>query len=561
MAMTEGTTPKPKSRRNLLIIAIVVIVVIVVVASIAVVTPKPAKTTKTLTEAQQTLSMTWANVPNLDPATGDDEASQAALANVYDSLVFPTATGNIVPDLATSWSVSDSGLVYTFHLRPDVYFHDGSILTAQDVVFSMDRLLTMGQGFSYLFAPYVANVTAPNNSTVVFTLKAIDGPFLSSLVFLYILDQKEVMAHLAPGPYGSYGDYGHTWLLTHDAGSGPYEVIYANLEANVTLEEYSNYWNGTKPNQPKYVNMIGTSQTSTVEALFDSKQIQVTDMWQTYSTISTLSKQPGAAILSIPIPEEMYLMINTAIPPTNSLYVREAMAYAFNYSAIIGPGGPFQGMGYASGPVSPALPGSNPNLTIQQNITFAKKLIQESEYASNISQYPVTFMYTTAVPAEAQLATSFAADMAKIGITVNIEGEPWLTMEADMGNQSSAPNIASVEVAASYFEAGSVLSEMYTPSARGTYFQNYWLNNSTQSLLANEIANATSILNQTARFQAYKQIEQQIFNMYLNIYVFSAREVRAYYPGIVDINLNSIIPLIGYIWYYRDIGFNATAMA
>jgi len=272
MAMTEGTTPKPKSRRNLLIIAIVVIVVIVVVASIAVVTTKPAKTTKTLTEAQQTLSMTWANVPNLDPATGDDEASQAALANVYDSLVFPTATGNIVPDLATSWSVSDSGLVYTFHLRPDVYFHDGSILTAQDVVFSMDRLLTMGQGFSYLFAPYVANVTAPNNSTVVFTLKAIDGPFLSSLVFLYILDQKEVMAHLAPGPYGSYGDYGHTWLLTHDAGSGPYEVIYANLEANVTLEEYSNYWNGTKPNQPKYVNMIGTSQTSTVEALFDSKR-------------------------------------------------------------------------------------------------------------------------------------------------------------------------------------------------------------------------------------------------------------------------------------------------
>jgi peptide/nickel transport system substrate-binding protein len=562
--MTTENKPGQPGRKRLWTVIIVVVVVVIIIASVSYVALRPSKTptaNHALTQAQQTLSMTWANVPNLDPAVGEDEASLTAFTNLYDSLVFPTSSGALTPDLATSWTISPNGLVYTFTLRPNVLFHAGNVVTAQDVVFSMDRLLAMGQGLSYLFAPYIANVTAPNNSTVVFTLNKPYGPFLSSLIFLYVLDKKVVVSHEVSGPYGSNGDYGDKWLLTHDAGSGPYEVLSVNLEANATFEEFANYWNGTKPDQPKYVNMIGTSQTSTVQALFDSKQIQVTDMWQTYTTISTLSKQPGAAMLTIPIPEDMYLMMNTQIAPTNSLDIREALSYAINYSAIIGPGGPFQGMALSTGPVNDALPGADTSFPQEhQNLTLAKELVEKSIYASNISKYPITYMYTTAVPAEEQLATLVATDAAQIGITVNVEGVPWLTMESDMGSFSSAPNIASVEVAATYSEAGSILSEMYTSPARGTYTQNFWFNNSTQNMFNEEIANATALVNQTARFAAYNNIQEQIYNMYTSIYAFNVLEVRAYYPGIVSINTSSIIPILGYIFYYRDIGFNATAM-
>ncbi|MEM3192794.1 MAG: ABC transporter substrate-binding protein [Candidatus Parvarchaeota archaeon] len=562
--MDTEIKPKRTSNKKVLGIVVVVVVVIVIVASLAYVELRPSKTLTSgqkLTQSQETLSMTWANVPNLDPAVGEDEASLTALANIYDSLVFPTPTGGVAPDLAISWTISPNGLVYTFNLRPSVLFHNGNTVTAQDVVFSMERLLAMGQGLSYLFAPYIANVSAPSNSTVIFTLKAPYGPFLDSLVFLYVLDKNVVVAHETTGPYGTNGDYGDKWLLTHDAGSGPYEVIAANLEANVTLEEFSKYWNGTKPNQPKYVNMIGSDQTSTVEALFDSKQIQVTDMWQTYSTISTLSAQPGASMLKIPIQEEMYLMMNTQKAPTDSLKIREALTYALDYNAIIGPGGPFQGMALATGPINDALPGADTSFPPEhQNLTLAKELVSESRYAGNISKYPITYMYTTAVPAEEQLATLFAANAAQIGITVNIVGVPWLTMEADMGSFSSSPNIASVEVAATYPEAGSILSEMYTSPARGTYTQNFWFNNSTQAMFDREIANATAITNQTSRFAAYYQIQQQIYDMYTSIYAFNTVEIRAYYPNIVDFNLSSVIPILGYIFYYRNIGFNATAM-
>ena len=153
--------------------------------------------------------------------------------NLYDSLVFPTASGMIVPDLATSWNVSANSMTYTFTLRSGVTFHNGDQLTAQDVVFSMDRLLNLSQGYSYLFTPYIANVSAPSSNTVVINLKTTFGPFLSALVRLYVLDHTQVIAHEdhASSTYGSNGDYGSTWLLTHDAGSGPYEMVSANLEA------------------------------------------------------------------------------------------------------------------------------------------------------------------------------------------------------------------------------------------------------------------------------------------------------------------------------------------
>ena len=210
IVMSEEISPSsPPKNRGLLVAMVIIVVVIVIGASYAYMQTRPSKTaTPSLTKAQETLSATWANVPNIDPAIGSDEASSAALVNIYDTLVFPTASGSVVPDLATNWNISSNGLNYTFHIRTNATFHNGNALNASDVVFSMNRLLAMGQGYSYLFSPYVKDVTALNASTVVFTLKTPFAPFLGSLVRLYVLDQKQVMAHIAQGAYGYNGDYG-----------------------------------------------------------------------------------------------------------------------------------------------------------------------------------------------------------------------------------------------------------------------------------------------------------------------------------------------------------------
>jgi len=564
--------------RTVLAIAIIVIIVVVGLGAYYVSTTSTTTTTTTTSTtttsttttsttttstglASGTLSITFANVPVTDPAKGSDEASSAALANLYDTLVFPTSSGTLQPDLATSWNVSSDGLTYTFNLRSGVTFHNGDPLTASDVVFSMNRLIAIGQGYSYLFAPYVQNASAPNPSTVVIKLKQTFGPFLTALVRLYVLDQAVVVAnevHTGPtATFGSNGDYGSTWLLTNDAGSGAYMIGQpTNLESQMTLAAYTKYWNGTLPNQPSTIDMIGS--TSSTQALFSSHSIQITDQWQEYSTIASLAALPGAKMVTIPTVNEMYLMINTKEAPTDDIYVREAMSYALNYSAVVD--NIFQGSKPSAGPVPTSLPGHDPNIPVStQNLAMAQSLIAKSKYAGQLANYPVKYFWVSQVPAEQKLALEFAADMAKIGITVNVVEEPWLTVVADLANQTSSPNIVSIEDGASYFEAGSVLQSRYTSAADGTWEQNEWLQNKT---LDNMIFSALSTLDQTARFQAYANVQQQIYNQFPTIYAFDVYEVRAYYPSVVNwyaANGHPIV-LLGYDFYFRDFQFFPSAL-
>lgn len=500
--------------------------------------------------------MTFANVPVSDPAKGSDEASSTALVNLYDSLVFPTSAGTLQPDLATSWTVSSNGLTYTFKIRQGVTFHNGDSLTASDVVFSMNRMITMGQGYSYLFSPYIGNVTAPDSSTVVMSLKKPFGPFMTALVRLYILDQKQVMANIGSGQYGSNGDYGSTWLLTHDAGSGAYSIQTANLESSMTLQAYTNYWNGTQANQPSTIQIIGS--TSSTQALFTSKEIQITDQWQPYSTIASLAQLKGAKLVTIPTVNEFYLMINTKMAPTDDIYVREAMSYAFNYTAVVD--NIFPGSKPSAGPVPSALPGHASSIPVShQDLTLAKQLIEKSKYAGQLSNYPVKYFWVSEVPAEQKMALQFASDMQQIGVTVQVIQQPWLTVVADLANLTSSPNVVSIQDGASYFEAGSVLQSRYTSASDGTWEQNEWLQNAT---LDNMIYSALSTLDQTARFNAYATVQQQIYNMYPTIYAFDVYEVRAYYPTVVNwyaANGHPIV-LLGYDFYFRDFQFYPSQM-
>lgn len=559
--------------------AIIVIIVIVLAAAVTyyaltpaatksssstTTTPTASKTTTStttntnITVSSQILSLTFANVPVADPAKGSDEASSAGLVNLYDSLIFPTASGALQPDLATSWTASSDGLTYTFNLRQGVTFHNGDPVNSTDVAFSMDRLITIGQGFSYLFAPYVANTTTSGAYTVVFHMKKTFGPFISALVRLYVLDKAQVMAHIVSGPYGTMGDYGSTWLLTHDAGSGPYSMKSANLETNMVFQEYPNYWNGTLTNQPQTVQYIGVTDPNTVKALFTSGEIQITDQWQPYQNIVQLSQLKGAKMTVIPSSLEMYLMIDTKKAPTDDVYVREAMSYALNYTTVITQ--IFPDNQPAAGPVPASLPGHDPNIPQStQNLTLAKELMAKSKYSSTIGNYPVTYYWVTAVPSEQKLALEFASDMQQIGIKVNIVGEPWLTVVADLANETSSPNIVSINDAASYFEVGSLLQSRYTSPSEGTWEQNEWLGNST---LDNIIYNAIGTLNQTQRFQKYYIAQEQIYNQYPSIYAFDLTEVRAYYPSVVNWYAANghAITLDGYDFYWRSVSFYPQAL-
>ncbi len=95
--------------------------------------------------------------PDLDPAIGSTGSSLIAAINIYDTLVFPSneADSGVVGRVAEDWNISDDGLIYTFNIKKGIKFHNGEELKASDVVYSMDRLLTIGEGYAYIFANYI----------------------------------------------------------------------------------------------------------------------------------------------------------------------------------------------------------------------------------------------------------------------------------------------------------------------------------------------------------------------------------------------------------------------
>ncbi len=168
--------------------------------------------------------------PDLDPAIVNTGSSLIAAVNLYDTLVFPSAeeASGVAGRAAQDWEISDDGMKYTFHLKQGIRFHNGEEMKASDVAYSMDRLLTIGEGYAYIFSNYLepGSTVAVDDYTVEFHLKQAYGPFLNALIRLFIVSEKEVREHTeASGNYGENGDYGRGYLLTHDAGSGAYKAV------------------------------------------------------------------------------------------------------------------------------------------------------------------------------------------------------------------------------------------------------------------------------------------------------------------------------------------------
>src|SRR5467141_1147533 len=162
-------------------------------------------------------------VDTLDPEANSVNESIWLTQNIYSRLVQPNATGTaLLPDLATSWKVSNGGKTYTFKLRP-AKFSDGTPLTAQDVVFSVLRSKALKGGWGFLLDA-VKSVTAPDASTVVFQLTRPHAPLLADLaMYAYaVVPQKEVEAQ---------GDA----FWNKPVGSGPFMVTSLKKDQELDL--------------------------------------------------------------------------------------------------------------------------------------------------------------------------------------------------------------------------------------------------------------------------------------------------------------------------------------
>ena len=499
------------------------------------------------------LRATFAWPTYIDPAVGSDFSSTSSLCNLYDTLVFPNTEGGVDAHLAESWDVSDDGLTWTFHLKEGVKFHNGSELTASDVAFSMNRLLEIGEGLAYVFLGTVEGATATDDYTVEFTLTQPSGLFLISLIRLYVADEQEVMANIVtPGPYGDKGDYGKEYLLTHDAGSGPYKVKEFPLEEYLLMEKYEEWWGEFGGNAPDEVRFIATTEAATIRTMMSRQELEISDQWQTIEALEALDAMEGVTVAAFPVLTEFYYMIHTQNPPTDDVHFRRAMAYAFDYDAAVALEWP--GTQQSRGPVPAITAGHNPDVFVfERDLDKAREELALSAYADQLDEYPVDVHWCTEVPHEEKFALLFQANMAEIGIKVNIVSTPWMSMVEEGATLETSPHIQTTYVSADFPEAGSLLKVRYHSDAAPTWSQNEWL---LDDELDQMIDDALVTVDEDERYAKYRELQDYIVDLCPSIFLYDQVQKHAYQSAYVDwpAARGEVIPVMGYTMFAARVG-------
>ena len=241
------------------------------------------------------------------------------LENVYDTLVEPDANLEMRPALAESWDVTPDQLTWTFHLRRGVTFHDGSPLTADDVVFTYRRIIDEElSNVDKLSA--VTDVRATNPSTVVIRLKQPTPNLLTNLggfKGMAIVQRKNVESGQ---------------IATHPIGTGPFAFEGQKSGDSITLKANPNYWGGA----PKVSGVIFRfiPEKSTALSALQAGEIDWTDSIPT-QRVNQLKDDDSVNLAVTPSNDYWYLALNEARKPWNDVRVRQAIAYAIDRDAIV----------------------------------------------------------------------------------------------------------------------------------------------------------------------------------------------------------------------------------
>jgi peptide/nickel transport system substrate-binding protein len=491
-----------------------------------------------------------------DPSVAADFAGETMLANIYETLVFPTSDGGLKPWVAEKWDISDDGLIYTFYLRKGIKFHNtGNELTAADVKFTMDRNIAIGQGHGYLWTSRVEKTETPDDYTVRFTIQKPYALFVNTLLRLYIMDSKETIARTqAAGEYGENGDYGTTWLVTHDVGSGPYRIKEFVLEEFLLLEKNKDWWAADQfvKNSPDEVRLIPIPATATIKSLMANRELDLSDQWESADTLRALDQIDGVDIVLHDQVAQMYLYMNTQKPPTDDVHFRRALAYLWDYEA--GAKISWEGTKASEGPVPMSLPGFGKTITYSLNLEKAKEELAQSKYANDLANNPVEFAYDSETPDKEKLALLLQSNAQKIGITINITSAPWVTLSSKASTPEGTSNIWAITMSADLPEAGALLFTRYHSSTVGGFFQGEWLQDPKFDTM---IEDALATMDKTERFAKYEETQQYIMDLSPTIFAYDEYAKRAYQTYLDwPVLHGTAYPTMGFNEFYAWISIN-----
>ncbi|MCK8782272.1 ABC transporter substrate-binding protein [Rhizobium sp. NTR19] len=247
----------------------------------------------------------------LDTQTG---GFQLRANGVTETLVQTNPEAAVLPALAERWETSENGLKWTFYLRPDVTFHDGTAMTPEAVAASFKALLPSG---NLIKNAKITDVVS-GDGTVTFTLEQPFAPFLA-----YLLDP--AVPVLAPSSFGQGGD------VIGIVSTGPYRTESAELPQGLNLVRHDAYWGEVAKIERVRVDGVPNPETRVNIALAGEGDL-VLEIPTT--AVSRIDRSGETSIVKAPVPRVVMMMLNVKKPQFADVDVRRALSLAVNREAI-----------------------------------------------------------------------------------------------------------------------------------------------------------------------------------------------------------------------------------
>ncbi len=382
-------------------------------------TAAPAtETTAAPAAVEQILIAAQGSEPDqLDPHMTSAYASFQVLENVYDTLVQPGADLSMEPALAESWDISADNLTWTFTLRSGVKFHNGRDLVAEDVVYSFNRIIEEGLN-GWRFGS-VETITAVDDATVAIVLSRPSPNLLVSIAGfkgMAIIPKESV-------DDGSIG--------TKPVGTGPFRFVSQSPDEGIVLEKNPDYWRAGE-GLPKLdgIRFIQIPDAGTKLTALRTGEVHWIDAVPPQD-IESLSNEDGITVGRVPGGDYHYFALNQNRAPFDDVRVRQAIATAINRAEIT----EAAQFGAATANQT-AIPASNAAWYYgyspygSGDIAAAQALLDDA----GVSNLTVEFLVTSDFPETVTQAQVIAAELAAVGITVEINDvdfSTWLDLEGN----------------------------------------------------------------------------------------------------------------------------------
>lgn len=438
------------------------------------------------------------DIDNIDPATGENYSINAALISLYDAL-FITRGNELEPNLVESYEASDDATVFTFKLKQNAKFHDGSPVNADAVVYSFNRLMTLQGPPTYRWAGIAEAdaAKAVDEYTVEFTLKQPFAPFVGTLTQLYVVNPAIVEANKGD-------DFGQTYLKEHEAGSGPFTQGRWEIGNLYEFKAVADYWGGWKSENhvDGFLWIIKRDSASQVNSLL-AGETHIADTIDGQDA-EKIQQNPGFVIY-----ENSGYFINTIKMNTQGKYtsdpnVRKAIAYAMNYEQLpVVEDIPVQVL---PGPTPLNFIGAVEGLEVPTfDLAKAKEYLAQSPWPDG--GFTLDYVYVTDLTREEVSGLLLLDGLKQLNITLNMKPMLWPDMVASCATPETGPDLINIYTQPSYLDPDAHLYNQYHSSQWGSYNSCSFYKNEQVDTLLND---ARTLGDEAQRLEKYAEAQQLI---------------------------------------------------